>query len=356
VTEQKAKEMDELARHVKPLLGFLVMQGVSEVDAWDILQNAFIKVLNRQSTLPESLEQRRAILFGEVNVQMQAHFTEQTRLLTRLERAHEYAVFMGMTQQRDMSGVLEAREQLEFILPQMSPEQYQVFTEKVLDDLTIREVAERLGMKANTTKTYWLRPLETLKEKLEKIENPRGRGFITMLGISSLLALARNASAMVERLRRLFRAIRHAQVHGLVGMAAAVMVMLSPPNSGASADDASSSSRSATSTNASDAVVQPITVPGSNAPGKSGTAAKPSVPNTRAQSPAAPRQSVTKKPAVKTGPPDYLIAMAMTALRNGQPERTLALLDQYSAADAKAANSGMVKTLRADAQAAIAVR
>ena len=356
MTEQKAKEMEDLARQVKPLHGFLVKSGVSAVDAWDILQDSFIKVFHRRNTLPECPEQRKAILFGEVNVQMKAHFTEQTRLLDRAARARELVVFMGLTEQRDVSGVLEARQQLESILSQISPEQCQVFTDKVLDDFTIREVAENLGMNANTTKSYWLRALEVLREKLDNLEHRGARGLVVFI-IAGVLGLARNASAMVERIRRFFRTIRMARVHHAVGVTSAAMFVLSPPDSsGISVDDASHVNRPQMSVSASGEIPQSQIVPGSTLTEKEAPRAIPSVSDASSRSvpSAIPRKTMPKKSVVRSGPPDYLITAAITALRDGKPERALELLDQYAAMDAKCANSGMVKTLRADAREAMA--
>lgn len=351
MTEQKAKEMDELARHVQSLHRFLAKNGVSRADACDILQNAFINVFNRREKLPESLEQRKAILFGEVNAQMMAHFTEQRRAVERAARAGELVVFLEQTRARDMSRVIEARQLLELLFSEISPEQYQVFTDKVLDELTIREVAERLDMNVHTTKTHWFRALETLKAKLESIEHGGGRGLIVLLLIAAILGLAKNASAMVERLRRFFRAIRQAHVLKLAGMTTAGMIILLPPNSGASVHDASSLSYGTTS-NAFDGPTLPKIEHNAEKAGKGVAAAMPSVADVTPSRPRAPKQSTKKRSA----PPDYLITAAMTALRDGEPQRALVLLDQYAAANAEAGNSGMVKTLRAQAQAAMSTR
>lgn len=357
MTEQKAKEMDELARHAQSLHKFLVKNGVSRPDACDILQNAFIKVFNRRETLPESLKERKAILFCEVNAHMMAYFTEQRRAVERAARAGELVVYLEQTRARDMSRVIEARQLLEMLFSEISPEQYQVFTDKVLDELTIREVAERLDMNVHTTKTHWFRALETLKSKLETIEHSGGRGLIMFLIIAGILGLAKNASAMVERLRRFFRAIRQANVLKLAGMATAGAIILSPPNSGASEHDASSLSHRM----AMDALGAPTPLkiePNAKMAGKDIVAAMPSVLDVPSRAvPSVPsRPRVSKQSTKRSVPPDYLITAAMTALRDGEPQRALVLLDQYVAADAAAGNSGMVKTLRAQTQAAIAAR
>jgi len=356
VTEQMAKEMAELSRHLKPLHAFLVKSGVSKVDAGDILQDAFIKVFNRRDTLPESVEQRKAILFGEVNVQMKAHFTERNRLLHRAARAHELIAFMGLTEQREMSGVFEARQLLELAFSEISPDQYQVFTDRVLDNLTIMEVAEHLSMNPHTTKTNWFRALEVLREKLDHIERRGGRGFISFLVVASILGLAKNAMAMFELLKRFFRTMRHLHVHHLRGMMTGAMVMFSPPQSGASVNAAASLTQHETSAHDSAGITESKLGGALRVQEKRETAEVPRVSNAAQSSvpPASSRQNVSINPAMRMAPPDYLIAMAIVALRNGQPEKALVLIDQYAATDAKAANSGTVKVLRADARAAMA--
>lgn len=358
VTGQMAKEMEELARHVKPLHSFLVKQGVSDGDAWDILQDSFIKVLNRQGPLPECLEKRRAILFGEVSMQMKAYFTERGRLLHRAARAQEFVVVMGLTEQRDMADVLEARQLLEMLLSEISPEQCQVFTDKVLDQLTIREISERLRINEHTTRTHWFRALEALKEKLDTIDRRGGRGLMVFVIVAGLLGLARNAWAMVEMLKRLFRSIRFLRGNILAGVATASLVLLSPPNSGASGRDASSSSRNQASASASEGIPKPTPGMATSVPEKLEIAALPSIANTLATSVPGSnsRRGESEKQAKRVPPPDYLLVMAMVALRHGHPEKALARLDQYVAADAKAANTGVVKTLRAEAQMAMSAR
>ncbi|MBK9263126.1 MAG: hypothetical protein IPM54_25395 [Polyangiaceae bacterium] len=356
MSEQKAKEMEELARQVKPLHAYLVSRGVPAMDAWDVVQEAFITIFKRQDTLPECAEQRNAILFSAVNFGMRAYFTEQSRACDRAARAHEYAVFMGMTQERDISGVLEAREQLEIVLPQIPAEQCQVFTDRVLDGLTVPEVAARLGMKANTTKGYWRRALETLQEKLESLEHRGVRGVLVFFAISSVLALAKNASAMVGGLRKFFRPTGHAQLRIVAGLAMAAAVILVPPNSRASADeDFANAPLSATAAGTATRLEASSVV---GAPEKNASKEAPNV--TQLPSPpvpsVVPRQTAPKKFTMNAGPPDYLISMTMSALRYGNPQRALELLDRYVATNGKAANARSVQTLRAQAQQAIAAR
>ncbi|MBK9263110.1 MAG: hypothetical protein IPM54_25315 [Polyangiaceae bacterium] len=344
--------MEELARQVKPLHAYLVSRGVPAMDAWDVVQEAFIAVFKRRDTLPECAEQRNAIFFSAVNFGMRAYFTEQSRAFDRAARAHEYAVFLGMTQERDISGVLEAREQLEIVLPQIPSEQCQVFTDRVLDGLTVPEVAARLGMKANTTKGYWRRALETLQEKLESLEHRGVRGVLVFFAISSVLALAKNASAMIGGLRKFLRPTGHAQLRMVAGLAMAAAVMLVPPNSRASADEerilrlwrAPYRGRKQHPSRLRPRRTRPKEAP------RVTKLPSPPVPLV------VPRQTAPKKFTMNAGPPDYLISMTMSALRYGKPERALELLDRYVATNGKAANARSVQTLRAQAQQAIAAR
>lgn len=131
--------------------------------------------------------------------------------------------------------------------------------------------------------------------------------------------------------------------------------MLSPPNSGASVNNVSNASRQETSANAA-VEMRPLKIATDSAASvkKAATCVvdSPSIAASLPQSkPRAPKKSMKQ-----SAPPDYLISAAIAALRDGQPERALVLLDEYAATSEKAANAGMVMTLRAEAQAAIVAR
>lgn len=109
MTEQKAKEMEELARHVKQLFAFVRAHRIPAPDAWDIVQEAFVDLRIREEPLPECPEQRLALLFIIVKGRMAAYFTEQTRTIERADWAREHAVHEGKTYQQDTAAMIEAR-------------------------------------------------------------------------------------------------------------------------------------------------------------------------------------------------------------------------------------------------------
>jgi RNA polymerase sigma factor (sigma-70 family) len=352
VTEQKAKEMEEWARQVKlPLFLYVRSFRIPVADAWDIVQDVFFYLCAREEPLPDEVNSRKALLLKVAQFRVRAHFNERKRHGERADLVREYAIFAGMTYERDLSAVIEAREQLELVLPALSEDQYEVFTTKVLEGLKVCDVAAQLGLKENTARGYLSKALETLRERLEHLE-PRGvRSLLILLGISSILALADTASAMASRIKRFFESFFQATLRCAASAATAVFVMVVPPNSGASADHSANSanlpSRAATNS---------ITLP--EAPNPSGAPAQrfaefslhifPISTSIRPQS--IPHRDTTTK-AVKVTPPDFLLSQAMSAMRNGNPEKALELLDRYPENDLKWADE-----LRTRAKQALAAK
>lgn len=354
VTEQKAKEMEEWARQVKlPLFWYVRAFRIPVPDAWDIVQDVFIYLCAREEPLPEAPHLRKALLLRIARFRVLAHFNERERHGERAALAHEYAVFAGKTYERDLSGVIEAREQLELILPAISDEQYDVFTTRVLEGLKVCDVAARLGMNDNTARGCLSRALEVLREKLENLEHRGARSVLILLGISSILALAETASAMVGRIKRFFLSFEHAPLRGVASVATAAAIMLLPPNSGASADSCPNSEKQAPSRTATNTTPQPRTPNLSIVPEKPAAGQSSSVsPMSTSSAPRpVPRQTAPKKAHVKVAPPDHLLAKAMSAFRNGKPEKVLELLDQYPVQDLKWANE-----LREQAKKALAAK
>lgn len=355
VTEQKAKEMEELARYVKQLFAFVRGRQIPKADAWDIVQETFVDICIREEPLPECPKQRAALLFQIAKGRILAYFSEQHRLLERAEWAREHAVCLGRPYQPDSAATLEAREQLELVCRELSIEQWQVFTDRALDEWTIAEIASRYEMNVNTTKTHWLQALELLREKLQHLEHRRIRGFLVVFGISRILAIAKNASAMGAMVRRFFQIVR-LPLRGFVGGAAIAAVMLSPPNSGASADDFAGSKTATASPVSTTEIVQVETL--SRKRGRAGEAIE--LPKGRSELPKRTVRTVVssetapKKLPMPAASPDYLIARAMKLLRDGKPEQALAVLAEYPVQDSMTADVEMVKSLRANAAAAIA--
>lgn len=353
MTEQKAKEMEEWARQVKvPLFLYVRAFRIPVADAWDIVQDVFIYLCSREEPLPDEVNSRKALLLKTARFRVLAHFNERKRHGERADLVREYAIFAGMTYERDLSAIIEAREQLELVLPALSEDQYEVFTTKVLEGLKVCDVAAQLGLKENTARGYLSKALETLRERLEHLE-PRGvRSLLILLGISSILALADTASAMASRIKRFFESFFQATLRCAVSAATAAFVMVVPPNSGASADHSANPEKTP-----SQVAMNSISLP--EAPNPSDTPAKPSaglsssvLPVSTAIKPQSiPRRDKTIKSAGKVTPPDHLLAKAMSAIRNGNPEKALELLDRYPEHDLKWADE-----LRARAKQALAAK
>lgn len=353
VTEQKAKEMEEWAQlAIFPLFAYVRSFRIQKADAWDIVQEVFIHVCAREKPLPDAPSARKGLLFKIAKLRVLAYFTERERHGERADLAHEYAIFAGMTHERDRSEVIEAREQLELVLSALSEDQYEVFTTKVLEGLKVCDVAAQLGMKENTARGYLSKALETLREKVERLEHPGLRSVFILLGISSILALADTASAMVGRVKRFFASFARTSFRCVLSGATAAFVMVVPPKSGASAEHAANAQKNAS--RAAMNVITPPEVPSSSRmPNKPATEVVPSVlpVSTSIRPKAIPRRAENRTSPVKTAPPDHLLSKAIMALRNGHPEKALEILNQYPENDLKWADE-----LRARAKQSLAMK
>ena len=338
VTEQKAKEMEDWARQVTlPLFLYVRSFRIPTADAWDIVQEVFFHICTREEPLPEAPNLRKALWLNIAKLRVLGYFNERERHGERAALAREYAIFAGTTCERDWSALLEAREQLELVLPALSDDQYDVFTTKVLDGLKTCEIAAQLGMNEHTARRHLSLALEVLLEKLESLEHRGARGIPVFLAISSILALADTASAMVGRIKRFFGSFAQFTLRSMVGAAMAAAVLLSPPNSGASAEH---SPRSETQT-APNTMAPPEMQNVPSAPEKPAAGVSPTVsPVSTSIAPRSPK-------AVKALPPDYLLTKAMSAIRNGNPEKALELLDKYPVQNLRWADELRARAMKA---------
>jgi len=363
VTEQKTKkEMEELARYVKRFYERARASGLSRMDAEDAAQNAFMDACNRKEPYPTCPDAREAVLLTILDYRVRTYFTERRRQGRRGELAEEYTKLVKDLYTRDPSVALEAKEQLELIFPQIKPEQLEVFTTKVLDNLTIHEVAAHLGINANTARSRWERAIAKLELEVERLEKPNRRGVIGLVSIvwiSGILATARNANAMVEWWKELLRVVGRLvglPLRALPGIATAAAVMVSTPQTDASADAVNAQQEPASSVAAMGSAVQPPT----NAPVAIAEFARiPSLPTSTSRRILIPRNAVTRAPSPKilaeeAPPPDHLLTMAILALQRGNPEKALAILEGYTPRNVFSGDTAAVEALRARANRAIA--
>ncbi len=359
--KKSKEEMEDLVRHLKLLRVRARKRGVQAEDAEDLAHDAFIKACTRENPLPECSEERKAILLTILKYEVLSYFKEDKREFTRAARAHIAATVMGVGYAQDKAAVLEARQQLELIFPHVPQQHLHLYIEKVLDGLTVPEVAELLGMNVNTAQSYWQRAREKLGEELHKLDKPRRRrvrGALILVWISGILGAARNANAMVGWLVRFFRSIvsfGRAQVHALTAVAAgAALVMVSPGQTSASADETVAAVRLAAEASASTSTVAPaLSISGAtveSAPAEIVVPkASPSVHVQRAVPKARP-----KKQATAAARPDGLIMQAKAALKQGDPVRAMELLNKLPQIDPRSDEAVTVNNVRAMVERAVA--
>lgn len=355
MSEQKLKEeMEDLARHVKRLHTIALLVGVPAFDAWALINDAFVHTCERKKPLPVESDARKAVFLKIFRFLLRRYFSERNRMYSRAKLAHEYATVIAMTYARDSSEVLEAREVVEMVIRPLTPEQLDVITEKALDELTIREVAERLGIKENTAQSHWQRGCTKIALEMEKLDQPKlgkVRSVLVFVTISSIITAARNARAMFGALRRFFRSVlEFASIprRAVTGMATvASIVLLGPGQSGAHANKPIRAEEHAVPTPA-----QSASAPQSEKPKTALANAVPSV------KPPLPSRIVAKSCAQKSTDLslDALVSMAKMALRRGDAQRALALLEQINLANAPQADVAMVNALKSAAKMALAAK
>lgn len=353
MSEQKSKEeMEDLARHVKLLHTIALLVGVPAFDAWALINDAFVYTCERKKPLPVASDARKAVLLKMFRFLLRRYFSERTRMHARVLAAHEHATVITSTYARDCSEVLEAREILEIVIRPLTPEQVDVIAEKALDELTIREVAERLGINENTAQSHWQRGCTKIALEMEKLDQPRHgkvRNVLVFVGISSILTAARNARAMVDSLKRFFRyvlefgSVPRRAVSGIATIAS--IVILGPGQSGASAGKPIRAEEFAAPT--------PDRVAPAPALEGPATALAVSAPSAK-RSPAlrvVAKQSTRRQTDSSL---DALVSMAKMALRRGDAQRALVLLEQIDLAHVPPADMAMVNALKAAAKKALA--
>lgn len=360
VTERNAKkEMEEVARYLELLRDRARALGVPKRDAEDLAHNAFLDACNREEPLPTCPKKLKALLFAIVKFRVLTYRNEGRRESNRTAAAHEYLSTAGIVFCKDHAEKVAAKELVELAFHRVPPEQLEVFTTKVLDNLKVREVAALLGIKENTARSRLERAIETLRLELERLDNPRRRsvrGVLVFIAISSLLGAASNAHAMVAWIRKLLRLLTRdgtAPLRALPSIAAAGAILVSPGHPRAVADELAEGRKQS---------VVVVSEPSTPAPPHSTASTllaevapvKPEIQSNVS----IPRPAVPAKPHRKLAPldppPDHLLTVAILALQRGNPEQALAILDGYTGRDAGAASA--VDGLRVSARQAIAMR
>lgn len=358
VTKEKVKsEMEDLARYLKLFYERARALGVPAMDAEDVAHNAFLDVCNRETPLPECPNARKALLLKIVHFQVRTYITERRRMNHRAELAEQYATNIKIPYTRDDGDVIEAKEQLELVFPRISPEHLAVFGAKLVDGLTIREVAAELGINERTAQSRWERARAKLELEFERLDKPGRRGPLGLLmfvGISGILGIVTNANAMAEWLKEFFRMfgkLGTIPFRAVPGVATAAAILLSPHHPGTSADEVMGPHESA----------MKVPEAGAMAPIESGepvvvvqvARVKPAKALSRVPSRHSEQQ---RKATAEVAPPDHLLTMAILALQRGNPEKALVILDGYTARNSVAGDASAVESLRATIRQAIAAK
>jgi RNA polymerase sigma factor (sigma-70 family) len=139
-------------------------------EAADILQEAFIKVYEKRSLFNPDFEigpwVKRIVINQAIN-----HF----RINKRFELVEDESYFEEAEESIEIEDLQAVKDVLMQVLWEL-PEGYRtVFNMYVVDNLTHQEIAEYLGISANTSKTQLLKARKMIRLKLEQRNITRSR-------------------------------------------------------------------------------------------------------------------------------------------------------------------------------------
>ena len=167
---KRIKEGDRVAfkqffdRYHRLLLGYLVKRGLSQDDAEDIVQNAFIKIWDSREHIDPS-RSIKAFLFKIGYTRALNHFRDTARFEIDADLSMKTS---DADSQRDAS-FNQINEYLIKIVRSMPERRRAVFELCFLEQLTYRETAEALQVSIKTVENHMALALKTVRAAMSKL-------------------------------------------------------------------------------------------------------------------------------------------------------------------------------------------
>ena len=153
------------AEHNRALIRFLRTRLRSEQEARDVAQEAYVRLL--QIDQPGTISFLRAYLFRTaMNIA-----TDRARAEGVRHHAHQDPVFDDVPQEPDPERSANARQQLGLViasLRELPSKPRLAFLWHRLSDMSIHEVAERLGVSERMVRNYIVQALVHVRERMDK--------------------------------------------------------------------------------------------------------------------------------------------------------------------------------------------
>jgi RNA polymerase sigma-70 factor (ECF subfamily) len=150
-------------RHYKPVRNFLYYKLGDMPLAEDLTQEVFLKVWEKRATiLPDSVQ---SLLFTIANHLALNHFNSAK---ARFEFRHRGEEKPGTENPESVMEQKEFEERLKSALARLPENQRVVFLMNRIDELTYREIAERLGLGVKAVEKRMSEALEFLREHVTR--------------------------------------------------------------------------------------------------------------------------------------------------------------------------------------------
>lgn len=169
---ERCKKGDEKAQHLlyqqfaRAMFGLCFRYTASEPDAEEILMSGFLKVFKHISTFENRHEGSLAAWIKKIMINETLNFLRHQKKYLFVEADEQNA---GFYQEENALEQLESAELYQLI--QEMPTGYRtVFNLYVVEGFTHQEIAEKLGISANTSKTQLRKARLWLQEQLKKNE------------------------------------------------------------------------------------------------------------------------------------------------------------------------------------------
>ena len=158
---------DELFRdYAHRLLQFSLAYLKSDEDAEEIVQEVFIKVWSRRKELKPGSSFKSYLFTIAFN------FIKKRFIKIAREKAFkDNIIYSYLEQENDLDKLIDYKSLLgkvEMIINSMPPRRKEIFIKRKYHDLTLKQIAEEMGISPNTVENQLSAAQKYIKEKLEK--------------------------------------------------------------------------------------------------------------------------------------------------------------------------------------------
>lgn len=132
-----------------------------ESESEDIVQDLFVRIYEHR--LYQKINSLRTYLY--LSVRNGSIAAARRRFLRKDIEPIEALAYMAEDEPMDETAISERRNRLQESLRHLSPKEYTVLTEIILNNKQYRQVATEMGVSVNTVKTHLRRAMQSLRKE-----------------------------------------------------------------------------------------------------------------------------------------------------------------------------------------------